>query len=559
MEDFRFTVKYRVDGVLYQTHKERCVHYTIDKLIAEDSIKLIIHPRADMQMLELSLDCAKTSDDKEVFFGNGFQAWTTSREYHKTDVSQVFCTPLRHLGKMADDFVTCSGDYRIFEPDKGAGHFHSWTYTYYKKDGVLDFYGSMSERNGYTIFVADMEAGNFAIRKDIVGKTLTAGEDYLAMDIVHFQGEYDEVFDRYFATLGVKTPRIDHMSGYTSWYNYFKNITEDIIVRDIDGLSRAGDSANIFQIDDGFMTKVGDWTTLKDCFPHGMKYLTDKIHDKGYMAGLWLAPFNCTMGSQVYKEHKDWLIMDEDGKPVRGLFARFNALAFDMYNEEFRKHIKEVFRTVFEDWGFDMVKLDFLYSQAMFPRYGKTRGEIMCDAIDFLRECVGDKLFLGCGVPLGAGFGVFDACRIGCDVAPQYAGTYVNRLKLASEVPSAQNSIVNAIFRRHLNGRAFVNDPDVFFLRDFNIKFTMDQKLLLGFVNHLCGGVLFVSDDVGQYNEEALQYVKYFFAKSEAKIVSADYVGVDDIEVAFDQAGERKVLRFNLKTGESNVRDLIQL
>ncbi len=558
MEEFRFTVKYRVDGVLYQTHKERCVHYTIDKIISEDNIKLVIHPRADMQMLAISLDCPRVSDDSEVFFANGFQAWTTTREYRKTDVSQVYCTPMRHIAKVAEDSATCSGDYRIYPPEKGAGHFHSWTYTYYKKDGKLEFYGSTGERNGYTIFAADMAAGTFSILKDIEGKTLTAGEDYEAINVLRFEGAYDEVFDKYFAALGVEKPRIQHMSGYTSWYNYFRNITEDIIVRDIEGLSRAGDSANIFQIDDGFMTKVGDWTTLKESFPHGMKYLTDKIHAKGYNAGLWLAPFNCTIGSQVYKEHKDWLIL-QDGKPVRGLFARFNALAFDLYNEEFRAHIKEVFRVVFEDWGFDMVKLDFLYSQAMYPRNGKTRGEIMCDAVDFLRECCGDKLFLGCGVPLGTGFGVFDACRIGCDVAKEYGGTMVNRLKLAAEVPSAQNSIVNAIFRRHLNGRAFVNDPDVFFLRDFNIKFTMDQKLLLGFVNHLCGGVLFVSDDVGQYDDETLKYVKYFFGESDAKIVDANYVGTDDIELKFERNGVMETLKFNLKTGDSNVRDLIKL
>ena len=195
MEEFRFTVKYRVDGVLYQTHKERCVHYTIDKIVTDDNIKLILHPRAEMQMLEISLDCARAVDQDEVFFANGFQAWTTTREYRKTDVSQVYCTPLRHLGKMADDFVTCSGDYRIYAPDKGVGRFHSWTYTYYKKDGVLEFYGSTGERNGYTIFAADMEAGTFAILKDIEGKTLKAGEDYEAINVLRFVGGYDEVFD----------------------------------------------------------------------------------------------------------------------------------------------------------------------------------------------------------------------------------------------------------------------------------------------------------------------------------------------------------------------------
>ena len=559
MDSFRFTVKYRYEGQLYKTHKERCVHYEIEKVVDDDKISLFITPKVEMNMLDISLDTARAFDDNDVFFGNGFQAWTTSREYRKTDVSDVFCSPVRKMAKWIDDYETASGDYRFFEPDKGAGHFHSWTYTYFKKDGKLEFYGSTSERNGYTCFIADMVDGNFAIRKEIEGKVLAADQRYEVLTVLRFNGAYDEVFDKYFAALGVDKPsKIDHLSGYTSWYNYFTKISEEIILRDLEGLGRAGDTANIFQIDDGYERTVGDWLETTDKFPSGMKFLADEIHKKGYKAGLWLAPFNCTRKSKMYQQHKDWLIKEND-KPVIGTIAWGGAYVFDMYNEEFRAYLKEVFRNVFDVWGYDMVKLDFLYSQAMFPRNGKTRGEIMCDAVDFLRELVGDKLFLGCGVPHGAGFGTFDACRVGCDVAKEYKGTYVNRLRFAAEVPSAQNSIVNAIFRRHLNGRAFVNDPDVYFLRDFNIKFTMDQKLLLGFVNHLCGDVLFVSDDIGRYGDDEVKYVKYFFAASSARIVDANYVGKDDIELIFERDGQQNTLRFNLKTGESNVRDFVKI
>jgi alpha-galactosidase len=52
------------------------------------------------------------------------------------------------------------------------------------------------------------------------------------------------------------------------------------------------------------------------------------------------------------------------------------------------------------EWGYHMVKLDFLYSVCLIPTKTKTRGQIMTEAMKFLRECVGDKLILGCGVPL---------------------------------------------------------------------------------------------------------------------------------------------------------------
>ena len=66
-------------------------------------------------------------------------------------------------------------------------------------------------------------------------------------------------------------------------------------------------------------------------------------------------------------------------------------------NEEVRAYIKKVFDTVLNEWGFDLVKLDFLYAAAIEPLNGNCRAKVMYDAMDLLRECVGDKLILGVG------------------------------------------------------------------------------------------------------------------------------------------------------------------
>ena len=180
----------------------------------------------------------------------------------------------------------------------------------------------------------------------------------------------------------------------------------------------------------------------------------------------------------------------------------------------------------------------------------------MCEAMEFLRECIGDnKLLLGCGVPLGASFGYVDACRVGCDVDLKYTGKIYNKMHISREVPSAQNSINNAIQRRHLNKRAFANDPDVFFLRDYNLDFTKEQKLLLAKINNLFGSVLFVSDDVGTYTDEEVEYLKKFFRKSNAMIISADYVDDDKILIFYLEDGIRKKLEFRLSTGEGNIME----
>ena len=341
------------------------------------------------------------------------------------------------------------------------------------------------------------------------------------------------------------------MSGYTSWYNYFQNITEDIIIRDLNGLDPYKDQVNIFQIDDGYETFIGDWLDPNpDKFPNGMKYIADEIHKKGYKAGIWLAPFNCQKISRMAKEHPDWLIKHENGKPMVGCIAWGGAYTFDIYNEEVREYLRHVFDVVLNEWGYDMVKLDFLYSQCIKPRHGKSRGEIMCDAMEFLRECVGDKLFLGCGVPIGPALGICDACRISCDVDLTYKGKFYSRIQVSNEMLNARSAINNSIFRRHLDGRVWMNDPDVFFLRKDNLKFTDEQKYLLGKINNLCGNVLFVSDNAGDYDKAAAGLLKKFFNKTNEKIISAEYLNKSDIKLVTEKDGKKETFIFNIDKGQ---------
>nr|MCR4594959.1 alpha-galactosidase [Clostridiales bacterium] len=356
-----------------------------------------------------------------------------------------------------------------------------------------------------------------------------------------------------------KKPKIKHLAGYTSWYNYFQKINEHIILRDLDGMDCASEEVNIFQIDDGYESAVGDWLIVDEQkFPNGMKYTADKIHEKGYKAGIWLAPLNAQKDSKILKEHQDWIIKDnETGKPLLGCLGWGGAYTFDIYNEEVKAYLKTVFDTYFDDWGYDMIKLDFLYSQCMQPRNGKTRGEIMCDAVDLLRELCGDHIILGCGVPLGACMGIFDACRIGPDENKVFEGPIYNKFGVNCELPSCQSGMNNAIFRNHLDGRAFVCDPDVFFLRDTNLTFNLEQKLLLGKINAICGNVLFVSDNAGDYGEDMVKYLREFLKEKDYHIDMAEYVSRDVIRLDFTEDGVKKTLKFNIKNGRSNIGQVI--
>lgn len=554
-----FRLKYSLAGAVYETVGYSGPHFSVITVNDESGVKLTLIPSRPITLISASLEFWHEYEKNEKFFVTGYQSWTTSGEMSAEDIYRG-TTPLAGVTKYTKDMAITSGDYAFTRYEPRPGFFHSFTYTYLRRGDEFEFFGSLSERNGYTVFYSDMEKHIFSVEKDVEG--LTISEPYEMFDIVRVVGGYDEVFDKYFAAMSLPAKkRVDRLTGYTSWYNYFQKIDENIILRDLKGLSRAHDSVNIFQIDDGYEPFVGDWLDYNGRdFPNGMKTIADAVHREGYLAGIWLAPFNVQRGkSRILKEHPDWLIRNPDGKPQLGCVAWGGAYTLDIYNSEVREHLKKVFDTVLNDWGYDMVKLDFLYSQCRTPRDNKTRGTIMCEAMDFLRECVGDKLILGCGVPLGPAFGVVDACRISCDVDLSYGGKFYNSMSINNELPSAQNAINNSMFRRHLNGRAFLNDPDVFFLRDHNLTFTWEQKLLLAKINNLFGRVLFVSDDAGEYSEAELEVLKETFRESDAKILDVKCVGAradGNYEIKFIENGEEKLLYFNIFTGASNILEV---
>lgn len=497
--------KYAEESVEYSQVKDG---YSADKFDIKDdggenAVKIVVYPHEELHVTLAELIYDHYYENKERFFANGFQSWTSSREYKKGDVQYGLRT-LSNL-PIARKFSGASGDYSFCEYGKDL--YHGFSYCYFRIDEKVELVGSLNERTGYTVFYADMKENVFVAKKDVEG--LTIASEYQLFDIVRVQGTYDKAFDEYFALYPKKnTGRVEHLAGYTSWYNYYQNINEEIILRDLQGLKRAGDAANIFQIDDGYETKVGDWTIDETKFPNGLKPIVDKIHSQGLKAGLWYAPFAAQFGANVIKEHPDWLIRDKHGRKVISGIAWGGFYALDFEKEEVRTYIKAFFDKVFDEWGFDMVKLDFLYAAAIQPRNNKTRGQLMCEAMNFLRECCRDKIILGCGVPLAPAFGVVDVCRISCDVENTFKEKFYVKVT-NQEIISAKMAMVNSVYRRHLNGRIWANDPDVFFLRDGGMKkagYTMQQKRLLATVNHMFGDVLFVSDDIGEYDSEKWRF-----------------------------------------------------
>jgi len=472
---------------------------------------LTLIPQGTVQVKEVYFETNYRFTKDDSIFCNGFQSWTESREFSADE-------RIKKLASSAKRFkVHCFGDYHFYPYTGAKGHLHSYVYCYIRqKTGDLSLLGSVREDTGYTICSCETRKNRILIRKDVEGLSISG--PHAVMDVLILQGPKRDVLNTYFETLCPGHETKDPVTGWTSWYNYYTDISEDIITGNLNALSEKKIPLDIFQIDDGYQAAVGDWLEVKPSFPGGMKKIAEAIKSKGYRAGIWLAPFICEEKSAMMKNHGDWLLKD-NGVPVpAGWNPNWSGTfyALDVYNDEFRYHIKEVFDTVFNQWGFDMVKLDFLYAAAMVPRDGKPRGTIMADAMMFLRRCAGDHVILGCGVPLGSAFGLVDYCRIGSDVALKWEDRLLAAINYRERV-STVNSITSTIGRSHLDGRVFVNDPDVVILRDRNSDLNAEERHTLFLINNIFGGVLFTSDNIAEYPPEILgQYRSIFpFRKKE--------------------------------------------
>lgn len=544
---FSYSITYECNGEVFSSDKRETPHFRIKDSFLQGRFTADMITKNDIRIKEFKVIFPYYYKKDSVVFINGYQSWTDSREYFTSEKMSgfskwkkwVLTKPINaHTG------LCRSGDAFFCKYPKGRGEFFGYSYGYVRNDENIDLFASLSESSGYTIVRFDVKKSSVTAEKDFDGVTFRGNSRLI--DFVHLNGGYDEVFDKWFEMMNIRCRRTEKKCGYTTWYNYYGNVDENIVKRDLKALSALPEKVDIFQIDDGYQRCIGEWPHHDEKkFPSGMKKLADEIHNNDMLAGLWLAPFAATKNSFIYKEHKDWLVHYDNGKlyPAGANWGGFYAI--DFYNQDAAKYIRKVFDTILNDWGYDMVKLDFLYAACIVPMHNKSRGKIMCEAMDFIRDCVGDKLILGCGVPLMPSFGKVDFCRVGADVALEWKH---NPYGIREDV-STPNTINCSVFRRGLNGRAFMNDPDVFLLRDNNIKMSFEQRKLIAEINSVFGSLLFVSDNVSQYSREQLEVFLDTIHKRDVKILKAGICKNDIIRVEYLLNGFEKTLQFNYKNG----------
>ncbi len=480
-------------------------------------------------------------DEDELVFMNGYQTWTYSPELRKDDKLRGTDSIPSFLLKRY--FFDRYGDYHFVPYGHKKGQSHGFSYCYFRKKDRFRLIASLDESAGYTIFHYDSSKEILTIERDAQGVEHPGGS-FPLFDLFFAEGSEDEVFDAWFKRMGIKPGNKNKIAGYSSWYNRYQEITEDAIREDLEGCRSLFKKGDLFQIDDGWEPKVGDWLeTDKKKFPNGLKDIVDEIHKSGFEAGLWLAPFVAEKDSLIYRDHPSWLLKFE-GEPwcCGSNWSGFYSLDID--NREVQDYLKKVFDRVLNEWGFDLVKLDFLYGAAPFGNKKESRAGRMIRAMRLLRSWCGEKKILGCGVPVMPAFGLVDYCRVSCDVSLDWDDVWYMRLFHRERV-STKQAINNTLFRRHLNGRAYSSDPDVFFLRDENCRLREEQKNTLGTINALLGNVFLTSDMPSRYTEkqrDEYKRLRTLFERAENVEVKTED---DVIEINYSLDGKRQKVKFS--------------
>lgn len=501
MDSWLFKIEYIIDNKQYSFSTndikklDKHTPLLITAEITNETISIKTHADCTYEITSCSLILPYHFLKTTTTYLNSFQSWTDSKEHFSHE--REFGTHPLFMKKVKKQNLDKYGGTHIYDIKRNRGHFHGYTYMYVRNNDKLELLGSLSERDGFTIFDVEMKKNKITILRDCANVSLTG--TYHLLNIKRFSGSYNDVFDQYFDAMQIKKPTVPRMNGWTSWYNYYQNINDEIITHNMNYFIDNNIPIDIFQIDDGYQQFVGDWLSIDATkFPDGMTKFPKQLHKQNIKAGIWLAPFVAEGKSALFNDHPDWFLRDENGEFVCAGFNWSNFYPLDIYNLDVQNHLKNVFHTIFHDWQYDMVKLDFLYAACLGNRKDKTRGQVMVDAMEMLREWIGSGLILGCGVPLGPAFGNVDFCRIGCDVGldwnDKWSMQYMHRERI-----STKNAITNTLGRFHLTNRAFMNDPDVFLLRDENIQLSPSERKLLTDINRMFGDLIFTSDDLASY------------------------------------------------------------
>jgi len=247
------------------------------------------------------------------------------------------------------------------------------------------------------------------------------------------------------------------INGWCNWFYDHTNTSEDEILKNAEFAARHLKPYGLewIQIDDGYQRAFADWEG-NERFPHGMKWIAEKIRELGLRPGIWIAPYVVSEGTEVHRNHPDWLIRNLDGS-LRHCGDRGTTTLFglDVSVPAAADWFRGLVHKVANEWGYDFLKLDFVeWTVLAAERYHDptwSRAAAYRKGAQLMRDAMGpSRHFLDCGPPQVT-VGLSDSARIELDQPfltwEQYTGAF------NSNAPATAK-------RYYFHKRTWINDAD---------------------------------------------------------------------------------------------------
>ena len=433
---------------------------------SDDGLLLTIYPKRELIFKDIYVNYDLNIKENEKIFFNGY-----------LDSSYSYEVGVNEFDDISDNIFK-----KYFSNKKELVGF---SYLYIRDDDKYRLFASLNEDFAFTKFTYQKDLG-LIFSSDINSYKTT--NSFVALNLCFISGTENEVFDKYFELLDISKPRLNSLYSYVIKDN---NFDEELLI-------------NKNKYIDTVLIDVTDYLDNDDLLDNDFKNIIDKIHDSGYKIGLCLKPFYVKENSNFYLKHKDWLVFAEEGIYI-----------LDIYNDEFRDYLKNLLNK----WDFDVYKFTCLDNICLLNEYyNKPKAKVMKDALNLLKELINEKIMIVKDVPLASCFGLVDASY----VTPSFDFNE-NAASLLTDLGLKQNSfnniLLNLIYRRQLNKRAFCNVSDCSIFENDN----KCEKLLL--LNKFFASSCLISGNLEIDSLFDNEFTKISF---ENKFVEIDYKDKDN-------------------------------
>lgn len=316
------------------------------------------------------------------------------------------------------------------------------------------FLGKFRFRENYLEIVLDAE--------DIL---LYPGQAWDAEQLVVYVGTNSAaLYERLAAAIAINHPPLPLPDGWaqipTGWCSYYcvGVMSPESLYQNAKAMARRIPELSMIQIDAGMNTENGDWLTPR--FEDDLAAACQKVRAHGVDAGGYCSPFIVSIESQLYAEHPDWLIWDEQGRPTSRRSRRPDWCILDGTHPEARDYLKRIARYMHDACGLRYYKLDFL-SYGALPagkHYDETKTSVEAYRMGLtamIEEVAGDSFILACNAPFWPTLGLAHGNRATNDIFRDWKHVHMNALE--------------QFHRNWQHQRLWANDPDCIVLEKLDI------------------------------------------------------------------------------------------